>query len=120
MSYEFFIAGRYLRSKRKTKFVSVITLISVGGILIGVTALDFLLSMMNGFEKEVRSRIIGTTAHVSVFSTYEEGIDNYQQLIPEIKNIRHVEEVAPYIYYKAAIASKSGSDGIVVRGIDPQ
>jgi lipoprotein-releasing system permease protein len=120
MSYEFFIAGRYLRSKRKTKFVSVITLISIGGILIGVTALDFLLSMMNGFEKEVRSRIIGTTAHVSVFSTYEEGIDNYQQLIPEIKEIKHVEEVAPYIYYKAAIASKSGSDGIVVRGIDPQ
>jgi lipoprotein-releasing system permease protein len=120
MSYEFFIAGRYLRSKRKTKFVSVITLISVGGILIGVTALDFLLSMMNGFEKEVRSRIIGTTAHVSVFSTYEEGIDNYQQLIPEVKDIKHVVAVAPYIYYKAAIASKSGSDGIVVRGIDPK
>ncbi len=120
MSYEFFIAGRYLRSKRKTKFVSVITLISVGGILIGVTALDFLLSMMNGFEKEVRSRIIGTTAHVSVFSSYEEGIDNYQQLISEVKDIKHVVAVAPYIYYKAAIASKTGSDGIVVRGIDPQ
>jgi lipoprotein-releasing system permease protein len=118
VSYEFFIAKRYLRSKRKTKFVSVITLISVGGILIGVTALDFILSMMNGFEKEVRSRIIGTTAHVSVFSTYEEGIDNYQELIPMVKQARHVVEVAPYIYYKAAIASKTGSDGIVVRGID--
>jgi lipoprotein-releasing system permease protein len=120
MSYEFFIAKRYLRSKRKTKFVSVITLISVGGILIGVTALDFILSMMNGFEKEVRSRIIGTTAHVSVFSTYEEGIDSYQELIPTLKEARHVVEVAPYIYYKAAIASKTGSDGIVVRGIDPE
>ena len=120
MSYEFFIAKRYLRSKRKTKFVSVITLISIGGVLIGVTALDFILSMMNGFEKEVRSRIIGTTAHVSVFSTYEEGIDNYQELIPEIRKVKHVENVAPYIYYKAAIASKTGSDGIVVRGIDPE
>ena len=50
MSFEFFIAKRYLRSKRKTKFVSVITLISVGGVLIGVTALDFILSMMNGVE----------------------------------------------------------------------
>ncbi len=120
MSYEFFIAKRYLRSKRKTKFVSVITLISIGGILIGVTALDFLLSMMNGFEKEVRSRIIGTTAHVSVFSTYDEGIDNYRELIPSVKEIKHVVEVAPYIYYKAAIASKTGSDGIVVRGIDPE
>ena len=120
MSYEFFIAKRYLRSKRKTKFVSVITLISIGGVLIGVTALDFILSMMNGFEKEVRSRIIGTSAHVSVFSTYEEGMDNYHELIPGIKEVKHVVEVAPYIYYKAAIASKTGSDGIVVRGIDPE
>ncbi len=120
MSYEFFIAKRYLRSKRTTKFVSVITLISVGGVLIGVTALDFILSMMNGFEGEVRSRIIGTTAHVSVFSTYQEGVDNYQELIPGIKEVKHVENVAPYIYYKAAIASKTGSDGIVVRGIDPE
>jgi len=120
MSYEFFIAKRYLRSKRKSRFVSVVTLISVGGVLIGVTALDFILSMMNGFEKEVRSRIIGTTAHVSVFSTYEEGIQNYEELIPGIKEVKHVENVAPYIYYKAAIASKTGSDGIVVRGIDPE
>jgi len=120
VSYEFFIAKRYLRSKRKARFVSVITLISVGGILIGVTALDFILSMMNGFEKEVRSRIIGTTAHVSVFSTYNEGIQNYPDLIPGIKEVGHVVEVAPYIYYKAAIASKTGSDGIVVRGIDPE
>jgi lipoprotein-releasing system permease protein len=120
VSYEFFIAKRYLRSKRKTKFVSIITLISIGGILIGVTALDFILSMMNGFEKEVRSRIIGTTAHVSVFSTYEEGIENHDELIPQIKEAKHVVDVAPYIYYKAAIASKTGSDGIVVRGIDPE
>jgi lipoprotein-releasing system permease protein len=120
MSFEFFIAKRYLKSKRKTKFVSVITLISIGGVLIGVTALDFILSMMNGFEKEVRSRIIGTTAHVSVFATYSEGIDNYDELIPQIKQVKHVVDVAPFIYYKAAIASKSGSDGILVRGIDPE
>jgi len=120
MSFEFFIAKRYLKSKRKTKFVSVITLISIGGVLIGVTALDFILSMMNGFEKEVRSRIIGTTAHVSVFATYSEGIDNYDELIPQIKQVKHVVEVAPFVYYKAAIASKTGSDGILVRGIDPE
>jgi len=120
MSYEFFIAKRYLKSRRKTKFVSVITLISVGGVLIGVAALNFVLSMMNGFEKEVRSRIVGTTAHVSVFASYAEGIEDYQKLLPEIKGTKHVVEVAPFIYYKAAIASKEGSDGIVVRGIDPE
>ncbi|KPL03685.1 MAG: hypothetical protein AMJ73_05725 [candidate division Zixibacteria bacterium SM1_73] len=120
MSYEFFIAKRYLKSRRKTKFVSVITIISVGGVLIGVAALNFVLSMMNGFEKEVRSRIVGTTAHVSVFASYAEGIEDYQELLPEIKKNKHVMEVAPFIYYKAAIASKEGSDGIVVRGIDPE
>lgn len=120
MSYEFFIAKRYLKSRRKTKFVSVITIISVGGVLIGVAALNFVLSMMNGFEKEVRSRIVGTTAHVSVFASYAEGIEDYQELVPEIKKAKHVMEVAPFIYYKAAIASKEGSDGIVVRGIDPE
>jgi len=76
--------------------------------------------MMNGFEKEVRSRIVGTTAHVSVFASYAEGIEDYQELLPEIKGTKHVVEVAPFIYYKAAIASKEGSDGIVVRGIDPE
>ena len=120
MSYEFFIAKRYLKSRRKTKFVSAITLISIGGVLIGVAALNFVLSMMNGFEKEVRSRIVGTTAHVSVFASYAEGIENYRELLPEIKMTEHVVEVAPFIYYKAAIASKEGSDGIVVRGIDPE
>jgi len=120
MSYEFFIAKRYLKSRRKTKFVSVITIISIGGVLIGVAALNFVLSMMNGFEKEVRSRIIGTTAHVSIFASYADGIEDYQELLPKIKEIKHVEEVAPFIYYKAAIASKEGSDGIVVRGIDPE
>jgi lipoprotein-releasing system permease protein len=120
MSYEFFIAKRYLKSRRKTKFVSVITIISIGGVLIGVAALNFVLSMMNGFEKEVRSRIIGTTAHVSVFASYADGIENYEELLPRIKETKHVVEVAPFIYYKAAIASKEGSDGIVVRGIDPE
>jgi lipoprotein-releasing system permease protein len=120
MSYEFFIAKRYLKSRRKTKFVSVITIISIGGVLIGVAALNFVLSMMNGFEKEVRSRIIGTTAHVSVFASYAEGIEDYQELLPKIKETKHVVEIAPFIYYKAAIASKEGSDGIVVRGIDPE
>ena len=58
-SYEMFIAMRYLRSKRRTRFVSIITYISVGGILVGVAALVIVLSLFNGFESEVRERIIG-------------------------------------------------------------
>jgi lipoprotein-releasing system permease protein len=64
MSFEFFIAKRYLQSKRKTGFISIITYISVAGVMIGVAALVIVLSVMNGFEREVRSRIIGINAHV--------------------------------------------------------
>jgi len=64
MSYEFFIAKRYLRSKRKTSFISVITIFSTGGILIGVAALIITFAIMNGFESEVRTRIIGFDAHI--------------------------------------------------------
>jgi len=118
MSYEFFIAKRYLKSKKSSKFISIITVISVVGVLIGVAALTFVLSMMNGFEKEVRSRIIGTTAHVSVLSVHNEGIENYRELMDAVKEVKHVEAVSPFVYFKAAISSKEASDGIVVRGID--
>jgi lipoprotein-releasing system permease protein len=120
VSYEFFIAKRYLRSKRKSKYLSVITLISIGGVLIGVAALTFVLSMMNGFEKEVRSRIIGTTAHVTILSSEGEGIEDYQKLFPLIKSNSQVKGIAPFIYFKGAIASKEESDGIVIRGIEPE
>jgi lipoprotein-releasing system permease protein len=118
MSYEFFIAKRYLKSKKSSKFISIITVISVCGVLIGVAALVFVLSMMNGFEKEVRSRIIGTTAHITVFPMHGEGIENYQSLYPQIKEIKDVKAIAPFVFFKAAISSKEESDGIVVRGID--
>ena len=120
MSYEFFIIKRYLKSKSKSKFVSIITVISICGVLIGVAALTFVLSMMNGFEKEVRSRIIGTTAHINILSVDGEGIEDYASIIPSLKQNKHVLEVAPFIYSKAAIASQKSSDGIVVRGIIPQ
>jgi lipoprotein-releasing system permease protein len=120
MSYEFFIAKRYLKSKSKSKFVSIITIISICGVLIGVAALIFVLSMMNGFEKEVRSRIIGTTAHINILSIDGEGVEDYASLIPSLKENQHVLEVTPFIYSKAAIASQKNSDGIVVRGIIPE
>jgi lipoprotein-releasing system permease protein len=119
MSYEFFVARRYLRSKRKVKFISVITLFSAGGVFVGVAALIIVLAVMNGFESEVRTRIVGTTAHVNVLTFQDEGIEDYDQLLPVIEKVDHVEAAAPFIYYKAAIRSPYRSDGLLVRGIDP-
>jgi len=120
MAYEFFIARRYLASKKKSGSVSIFTFISIAGITIGVAALIFTLSMMNGFEKEVRGRIIGTMAHINVLPWNEAGMINYQELIPQIETVSEVVAAAPFVYAKVAIASKSQSDGIVLRGIIPE
>ena len=123
MAYELFIAHRYLRSKRRTRFISIITYISVSGVLVGVAALVIVLSLFNGFESEVRSRIIGERAHVNVLSLYNKPIENYQELIGKIKQVEHVEAAAPYILDKAVftpLPAGRGSDGVVVIGIDPE
>jgi lipoprotein-releasing system permease protein len=119
MAYEIFIACRYLRSKRKVKFISVITLFSVGGVFVGVAALIIVLAVMNGLESEVRSRIVGTTAHLNVLTFHDGGIEDYREILPAVGKVERVVAAAPFIYYKAAIRSKYRSDGILVRGIDP-
>ena len=88
MAYEFFIARRYLASKKKAGWVSIFTLISIAGITIGVAALIFTLSMMNGFEKEVRSRIIGTMAHINVLPWNEEGLKDYRNVMLVLDSCR--------------------------------
>ena len=118
MSYELFIAKRYLKSNKRAGFLSVFTLISIGGVLVGVAALVFVLSMMNGFEKEVRSRIIGNTAHINVYSIEREGIEDCAELISKIGKLKHVIAAAPVVTYKAAISSRNSGDGIVVKGIE--
>ncbi len=120
MGYEFFIARRYLASKRKSGSVSIFTFISIAGITIGVAALICTLSMMNGFEKEVRGRIIGTMAHVNVLPWNQVGLSDYDELIPQVEAVPEVVAAAPFIYAKVAIASRSQSDGIVLRGIIPE
>ena len=87
MAYEFFIARRYLRSKRAVKFISLITYISIFGIAIGSAALVIVLSVMNGFEKEVRSRIIGFEAHVKVRTYHNSGLQKPKRGVR--KNQRH-------------------------------
>ena len=122
-SYEWFIAVRYLRSKRQTRFVSIITYISVGGVLVGVSALVIVLSLFNGFESEVRERFVGQRAHINVYSLYrEQPIINYDQLIQRILLIEGVVSAAPYVLEKAFCTSvpvkRNSTAGVMVHGID--
>jgi len=120
MGYTAFIARRYLRSKQRHGFLSLITLISVLGVIVGTAALIIALAMMKGFEIEVKSRIVGTTGHVTIYNRFADGISDYKQLEAKLLEHPSVTAAAPFIYYKAAISSADDNDGVIVRGIIPE
>ena len=76
MKYEWFIGLRYLKAKRKQTFISIITVISIAGVTVGVMALIVVLSVMSGFEKTLKEKILGTHAHIVILKTSQQGIDN--------------------------------------------
>jgi len=119
MSFERFVSFRYLRAKRKQKFISLISVISVLGVAVGVMALIVVLSVYTGFTEGLRDQIIGINAHILV-QEFGGEIDNPDQLQEEVLSIDGVVAATPYIYGQALISSGKSSTGIVLRGIDPQ
>jgi lipoprotein-releasing system permease protein len=119
MSFEYFIAKRYLRAKRQTGFISLITYISIGGVTIGVAALIIVLSVMNGFESQVRDRIIGADAHIRIETFHNQGIEDWQGLIAKIRDIPHIIGISPYIMEKGMIRCGKETEGVIIRGINP-
>jgi lipoprotein-releasing system permease protein len=120
MSYELFIALRYLKSKRRTGFISLISYFSIAGVAIGVAALIIVLSVMNGFETEVRDRIIGSDAHIRLVTFHEEGIEDYPSVIEKIKDVDHIVGISPYVMDKGLIREGPRTEGVIVRGVDPE
>ena len=118
MRYELFIANRYLRSKKRTGFVSLITYISVCGVGLGVIALIIVMSMVNGFEEEVRARIVGTNAHLILLSYSDKGIRDYEEVRQKVSEVRGISGSAPFIYGKGLLSVGSQSDGVIVKGVE--
>jgi len=94
--FEFFVARRYLLKKKKTGFISIISLISIAGISLGVAALIIVLSLMNGFTKELRTRLVGMDGHIWVSKPMEDGMDDYEEVMSELKKIKGVLGVSPF------------------------
>lgn len=90
------------------------------GVALGVGTVCFVMSMHNGFENEIRTRLLGTTSHISIFPQESSLISDYRELIGRLEKIDNVTAASPFIYYKAAVSSASEGDGIIVRGIDPE
>lgn len=112
------IAGRYLRTRRTTGFITLLAWISIVGVTIGVAALIVVPAVMNGFENEVRSRIAGTNAHVLLLSFDDRGITDTTRVLPRLRRREGVLGVAPFIYSKALITREGIADGIIVKGVD--
>lgn len=116
MSYEFFISLRYLKAKRKQVFVSIITFISIAGIFLGVAALIIVLAVMNGFEKELRDKILGINAHI-VLMEYTGPMKDYERVKEEITGIQGVVASTPFIYSQAMLKREENTRGVVLRGL---
>ncbi len=123
MSYELFIARRYLRSKQTSGFISLIAYIAAGGVILGVAALIIMLSVTNGFSGEVKNRLIGMNAHVTIRKYYGEVLQDYGAILEKLKGFPGVEAAAPVVESKVVITPKTGNkepDGIRLWGIDPE
>lgn len=119
MPFELFISLRYLKAKRKQTFISIITLISVGGVMLGVTALIVVLSVMSGFQEDMKSKILGVNSHV-VMMRYEGGVTNYMYLAEQVDKVPGVVAATPFIYSQVMLRSLRSVSGAVLRGIDPE
>ena len=115
---ELSIGLRYTRAKRRNHFISFITLISMLGIALGVTALITVLSVMNGFERELQSRILGFASDVTV-RDFGGGLKNWQDLSARLSSTPGVTGIAPYVQGEAMITAGRAVSGAVLRGVLP-
>ncbi len=113
-----FIGLRYTRAKRRTQFISFITLTSVLGIALGVTALIAVLSVMNGFEAELRERILGMTSHTTITGRNGQ-LQNWQKLEQKVIDQPHVEGSAPFVKGQVMVNADRRVSGTLLRGIRP-
>lgn len=121
--FELAFALRYLRARRKQAFISVITVISVGGIALGVAALIIVLAVMTGFEQDLREKILGIRAHILV--TRQQFSEAPQLLLSDevMQRIRAVDGVAgvsPFVFGQVMVRSPNRTQGIAIRGVDPR
>jgi lipoprotein-releasing system permease protein len=118
LPYEYFVGLRYTRAKRRNHFISVISIISMAGIFVGVTALITILSVMNGFQKELRARILGAASHVQITS-FEGALSGWEQLAADTLRHPEVQAAAPYVMAQGLLSFDQAVQGAMLRGVRP-
>jgi lipoprotein-releasing system permease protein len=120
MRFEFFIASRYLRAKRKQAVIGVITGLSIAGVAAGVASLVVALAVNNGFRQDLQDRLLGSTSHVNLLRTLGDGMRDWRPLMERLQKQPHVIAVAPDIYEQVLISVGPRARGAVLKGIVPQ
>ncbi len=117
MGWQLFVSLRYLAAKRKEKFISIISLISILGVAVGVGALIIVISVMSGFDEDLKNKIIGTYSHIEVVSDY--GVRPSREFTDRITKKDHVVAVSYFLNGQAIIRKEGSVAGVIVKGINP-
>jgi len=119
MRFEFFIATRYLRAKRRQAFIGIITGISILGVAAGVASLIVALAINNGFRQDLQERLIGSTSHISLLRVADDGIKDWPPLLDRLSKQPHVVAAAPAIFEQVLISRGPRARGAVLKGMIP-
>jgi len=119
LPFELFVGLRYTRAKRRNHFISFISLTSMVGIGLGVAALIIVLSVMNGFQQELRSRILGVASHLQITGPNNQ-LDDWTVVTSNLKGEPHIEAAAPYIMAQGMLSYGQAVQGAIVRGVLPE
>jgi lipoprotein-releasing system permease protein len=119
MRFEFFIAARYLRAKRRQAVVGVITAISVIGVAAGVASLIIALAITNGMQRDLQERLVGSTSHVDLMRVAGDGIKDWRPLLERLREVPHVTAAAPGLYEQVLISRSQRSGGALIKGVIP-
>jgi lipoprotein-releasing system permease protein len=117
--WELRVAVRYLTARRKQAFISLISAVAVVGVAVGVMAVLIALGLMTGLQSEIRTRILGATAHVSIFEGRGDPFVNYDEVVDVVRRLPGVAGAAPAVYGKGLLTSTSGSAVATLKGILP-
>ncbi len=120
MRFEFFIASRYLRAKRRQAFIGIITGISVAGVAAGVASLVVALAINNGFRQDLQQRLLGSTSHISLQRVADDGIRDWPALMQRLSKEPHVVAAAPAIFEQVLISRGPRARGAILKGMIPQ
>jgi lipoprotein-releasing system permease protein len=118
LPFEILVGLRYMRARRKQAFISVISAFSVLGVLLGVMTLIIVLGVMNGFEKDLKEKILGTVSHLVVMNHSSRIVTGWPKWVDRIQRFDGVAATTPYVYGQAMIATRGRVRGVIVRGID--